>query len=164
MIFIRSHVIRIARTIASSDAVPTAVTPSRIAASVRGDSVVRRPSAIVVVGASGSTDPVRKLVVPRVLAGVLMAPVLTVISDFVGILGGWLVARYQLQVPTGLYFSSIWKALYMQDLWMGLIKPFVLGYVIVTIACHVGDATPWDCDDNLFNTSKRSHRCAVPKT
>ena len=61
MIFIRSQVIRIARTMASSDAVPTAVTRCRMAASVRGDSVVRSPSAIVVVGASGSTDPVRKL-------------------------------------------------------------------------------------------------------
>lgn len=84
------------------------------------------------------TDPVRKLVVPRLLAGVVMAPVLTVISDFVGITGGWLIARYQLQVASGLYWSSILQALYMQDVWMGIIKPFVLGFVIVSIACHVG--------------------------
>jgi phospholipid/cholesterol/gamma-HCH transport system permease protein len=84
------------------------------------------------------TDPVRKLVVPRVLAGFLMAPILTVISDFVGIAGGWIVARFQLQVASGVYWSSITKALYMQDVWMGLIKPFVLGFAIVTIACHVG--------------------------
>jgi phospholipid/cholesterol/gamma-HCH transport system permease protein len=84
------------------------------------------------------TDPVRKLVVPRVLAGIFMAPVLTVISDFVGILGGWVVARFQLQVNSGLYWSSVIKGLYMQDVWMGLIKPFVFGFVIVTIACHVG--------------------------
>jgi phospholipid/cholesterol/gamma-HCH transport system permease protein len=67
-----------------------------------------------------------------------MAPVLTVIADFVGMVGGWLVARLQLQVATGLYWSSIQQALYMQDVWMGIIKPFVLGFVIVTIACHVG--------------------------
>jgi phospholipid/cholesterol/gamma-HCH transport system permease protein len=84
------------------------------------------------------TDPVRKLVVPRVLAGIFMAPVLTVIADFVGILGGWVVARYQLQVNSGLYWSSITKGLYMQDVWMGLTKPFVFGFLIVTIACHVG--------------------------
>jgi phospholipid/cholesterol/gamma-HCH transport system permease protein len=84
------------------------------------------------------TDPVRKLVVPRMLAGIVMAPVLTVVSDFVGILGGWIVARFQLQVATGLYWSSILQALYMDDIWMGLIKPFVLGFVIVSIACHVG--------------------------
>ncbi len=84
------------------------------------------------------TDPVRKLVIPRMIAGVLMAPVLTVISDFVGIAGGWIVARFQLQVATGLYWSSITDALYMQDVYQGLVKPFVLGFMIVTIACHVG--------------------------
>ena len=84
------------------------------------------------------TDPIRKLVVPRMLAGIVMAPVLTVVADFVGICGGWIVARFQLQVSSGVYWSSILQALYMQDLWMGLIKPFVLGFVIVTIACHVG--------------------------
>ena len=84
------------------------------------------------------SDPIRKLVVPRVLAGVLMAPALTVVSDFVGIVGRWMVARYQLQVATGLYWSSVLQALYMQDIWMGLIKPVVLGFVIVTVACYVG--------------------------
>ena len=84
------------------------------------------------------TDPTRKLVVPRVLAGLFMAPVLTIISDFVGILGGWVVARYTLQVNSGLYWSSVTKSLYMQDAWMGIIKPFVFGFIIVTVACHVG--------------------------
>src|SRR5437773_5469533 len=60
------------------------------------------------------TDPVRKLVVPRVLAGVFMAPVLTLISGLIRILGGWVIARYQLQVNSGLYWSSITKGLYMQ--------------------------------------------------
>src|SRR5437762_11932503 len=84
------------------------------------------------------TDPIRKLVVPRVLAGILMAPVLTVISDFVGIFGGWIVARFQLQVASGVYWSSVTDALYIADVWQGLIKPFVLGFMIVTIACQVG--------------------------
>jgi phospholipid/cholesterol/gamma-HCH transport system permease protein len=84
------------------------------------------------------TDPVRKLVVPRILAGFFMAPLLTIVADFVGIFGGWIVARFQLEVPTGLYWSSILKGLYVQDVWMGIIKPFALGFVIVTIACHVG--------------------------
>ena len=84
------------------------------------------------------TDPVRKLVVPRMLAGFVMAPVLTVISDFIGILGGWVVARYQLQVNSSLYWASVTKGLYMHDVWMGISKPFVFGFLIVTIACHVG--------------------------
>jgi phospholipid/cholesterol/gamma-HCH transport system permease protein len=87
------------------------------------------------------TDPVRKLVVPRVLAGFFMTPVLTVISDSVGILGGWIVAVYQLGVASSLYWTSITEALYLQDAWMGIIKPFILGYVIVTIGCFVGLGT-----------------------
>lgn len=67
-----------------------------------------------------------------------MAPVLTVIADFVAIVGGWIVAHFQLQVASGLYWSSITEGLYIQDVWMGLIKPFALGFVIVSIACHVG--------------------------
>jgi phospholipid/cholesterol/gamma-HCH transport system permease protein len=84
------------------------------------------------------TDPIRKLVVPRVIAGVLMAPILTVISDFMGILGGGIVAIYQLQVPSSVYWKSITDGLYVQDVWMGLVKPFFFGFAIVSIGCHVG--------------------------
>jgi phospholipid/cholesterol/gamma-HCH transport system permease protein len=84
------------------------------------------------------TDPIRKLVVPRMLAGFFMAPALTIISDFLGIFGGWMVARFHLQVSSGLYWSSVTDALYLEDVWQGLIKPFVFGFVIVTIACQVG--------------------------
>ena len=84
------------------------------------------------------TDPVRKLVVPRVLAGLFMAPVLTVIANTVGIIGGWLIAVFQLRVASSLYWSSIIEGLYMDDAIMGILKPFCLGFMIVTIACHVG--------------------------
>ena len=84
------------------------------------------------------TDPIRKLVVPRVLAGFFMAAVLTVISDTVGIIGGWLIAVFQLRVASSLYWTSVTDGLYVDDAWMGIIKPFCLGYVIVTIGCHVG--------------------------
>ena len=84
------------------------------------------------------TDPIRKLVVPRVLAGFFMAPVLTVIANTVGIIGGWLIAVFQLRVASSLYWSSIIEGLYMDDAIMGIVKPFCLGYVIVTIGCHVG--------------------------
>jgi phospholipid/cholesterol/gamma-HCH transport system permease protein len=84
------------------------------------------------------TDPVRKLVVPRVLAGTLMVPVLTVVSDTVGMLGGLVISVTQLQVAGSVYWSNVFQGLYMQDVWMGVIKPVVLGVVLVTISCHVG--------------------------
>lgn len=84
------------------------------------------------------TDPVRKLVLPRVVAGLFMAPILTVVADFVGIIGGGSIAVTQLQVAWSVYRTSVIDGLYIQDAWMGLIKPFVLGFVIVSIGCHVG--------------------------
>ena len=87
------------------------------------------------------TDPIRKLVVPRVLAGVIMTPILTIIADTLGILGGWIIAVFQLRVASSLYWTSVTDGLYLQDAWMGLIKPFVLGFAIVTIGCHVGMRT-----------------------
>jgi phospholipid/cholesterol/gamma-HCH transport system permease protein len=107
---------------------------SGIAAELGSMVVTEQISALRALG----TDPIRKLVVPRVLAGLFMAPVLTIVSDFVGIFGGWIVARFQLQVSSALYWSSVTDALYMQDIYQGLIKPFVFGFMIVTIACHVG--------------------------
>jgi phospholipid/cholesterol/gamma-HCH transport system permease protein len=84
------------------------------------------------------TDPMRKLVVPRVLAGFFMCPILTIVANTVGMLGGWLIATTQLRVASSLYWSSVVEGLFLEDLWMGLIKPFFLGFVIVTIGCHVG--------------------------
>lgn len=87
------------------------------------------------------TDPVRKLAVPRVLAGVIMVPILTVISDFVGIVGAWIITVTQLNVASSVYWNSIVVALYPADIWMGLVKPVFLGFAIVSIACFVGMRT-----------------------
>jgi len=84
------------------------------------------------------TDPVRKLVVPRVVAGIVMTPVLTVVANTVGLLGGWVVSTQTLGVASGLYWSSVVDGLFLQDVWMGLLKPFFLGFIIVTVGCHVG--------------------------
>jgi phospholipid/cholesterol/gamma-HCH transport system permease protein len=84
------------------------------------------------------TDPVRKLVVPRVVAGTLMVPVLTIVSDAVGVIGGLLISTTQLQVAGSVYWSNVFDGLFIGDVWMGLIKPFVLGFMLVSIGCHVG--------------------------
>lgn len=84
------------------------------------------------------TDPVRKLVVPRVLAGFIMTPLLTAVANTVGLIGGWVIAVFQLRVASGVYWSSVVEGLYIEDVYMGIIKPFFLGLVIVTVGCHVG--------------------------
>jgi phospholipid/cholesterol/gamma-HCH transport system permease protein len=84
------------------------------------------------------TDPVRKLVVPRILAGTIMMPVLTVIADAVGIAGGAVISQYQLKVATSIYWNNVIMGLTMDDVWMGLLKPVVLGFAVMSIGCFVG--------------------------
>ena len=87
------------------------------------------------------TDPIRKLVIPRVLAGFVMVPFLTIIASGVGMIGGWIVTVTLLRVASSVYWNAVVQGLYIQDVWMGLIKPFFLGFTIVTIGCHVGIRT-----------------------
>lgn len=107
---------------------------SGIAAELGSMMVTEQISALRSLG----TDPIRKLVVPRVLAGFIMCPILTVVANAVGLVGGWIIAVTELRVASGVYWSGVVEGLYIQDVWMGLIKPFFLGLVIVTIGCHVG--------------------------
>jgi len=87
------------------------------------------------------SDPIRKLVLPRILAGLVMVPILTVISCAVGMLGGWIITVWQLRVASSVYWNAVVQGLYVQDVWMGIIKPFFLGFAIVSIGCHVGMRT-----------------------
>jgi phospholipid/cholesterol/gamma-HCH transport system permease protein len=87
------------------------------------------------------TDPIRKLVAPRLIAGLVMLPCLTVLSNAVGLLGGYLVANLTLRLATGLYWHSALDAIKVHDLFMGLVKPFVFGYIIVAVGCYQGLAT-----------------------
>ena len=85
------------------------------------------------------TDPIQKLVTPRLLATAVVLPLLTIISDFVGLIGGYLVACQLLRLVTSMqYWSSAWKALVYNDLAQGLIKPFVFAIIISLVGCFYG--------------------------
>ena len=107
---------------------------SRIAAELGSMVVTDQIAALRALG----TDPIRKLVLPRVIAGTVMVPVLTVVSNGVGMLGGMIISVTQLRVAASIYWSNVVDGLYMADIWMGLIKPVVLGFALVSIGCHVG--------------------------
>jgi phospholipid/cholesterol/gamma-HCH transport system permease protein len=87
------------------------------------------------------SDPLRKLVVPRLVAGLIMVPILTVLSDTVGLFGGWLISIIILKIPGGLYFSSAIDTLRINDIIGGMIKPVVFGYIIAMVGCHMGMTT-----------------------
>ncbi len=66
------------------------------------------------------TDPVQKLVTPRMIATAFMLPCLTVIDDFVGMVGGWVIAVLIFRLPTRQYWTLIWQALVWSDVGAGL--------------------------------------------
>ena len=84
------------------------------------------------------TDPTKKLVTPRLIASTFMLLILTVISDLVGLGGGWLVARFALGLDSNQYWSTAWQSLVFADVFMGLTKPLLFGFIIGSIGCYYG--------------------------
>ncbi len=84
------------------------------------------------------TDPIRKLVTPRMIATVIMLPMLTVVCDTVGIFGGWVIARYKLLLSSSQYWSDALNALLFSDAIGSLLKPVVFGFIISMTGCYVG--------------------------
>ena len=116
---------------------------SGIAAQIGSMKVTEQLDALSTLG----TDPIRKLVTPRVLACVIMLPMLTVITDLVGIIGGNVIATAYVGLPTGTYWQTVWEQIasagftlrYIpNDFIQGLLKPVVFGFLISVTACHYG--------------------------
>jgi phospholipid/cholesterol/gamma-HCH transport system permease protein len=84
------------------------------------------------------TDPLKKLVTPRVISSVIMLFVLTVLSDLVGLSGGWVVARFALGLDSNQYWSTAWQSLQFADVFMGLSKPLLFGFIIASVGCYYG--------------------------
>jgi phospholipid/cholesterol/gamma-HCH transport system permease protein len=84
------------------------------------------------------TDPIRKLVAPRLLAGITMVPILTVISDTLGIFGGSLIGIFNLKLSWEFFWRSVGNALTINDLVMGLLKPVMFGFILSSVGCHMG--------------------------
>ncbi len=85
-----------------------------------------------------SINPVRFLVMPRLLALIIMMPVLTVYTDILGSVGGAIVGYTQLGVPLDAYYENAIRYAQNKDLWVGLLKAVVFGVIIATVACHQG--------------------------
>ncbi len=70
-----------------------------------------------------------------------MVPILTVISDTLGIFGGCLISIFSLKLQWEFYWRSVGNALVLNDLVMGLTKPVVFGFILASIGCHMGLGT-----------------------
>jgi len=84
------------------------------------------------------TDPIQKLVTPRLIATAVMLPMLTIVSDFVGLLGGYVIAYYTIGLTSTQYWSDAYQALEYNDIVQGLLKPFVFAFIISLVGCFYG--------------------------
>ncbi len=84
------------------------------------------------------SDPIKKLVVPRLLACVLMLPLLTVVADAIGVAGGFFIAITQLGIDPTFYWSSVFSILKYGDVVLGIIKPAFFGGIIAMVGSYMG--------------------------
>jgi len=84
------------------------------------------------------TNPMKKLIAPRIVATVFMLIFLTIISDLMGLFGGMVVAKVLLRLDVREYWTTAWESLVFDDVIMGLIKPPIFGFLIATIGCFYG--------------------------
>ena len=82
------------------------------------------------------TDPVLKLVTPRLLATLICLPLLTVIADFVGVFGGFVISYYLIRLTPTQYWTSSYRQLDFSDLSQGLSKPFVFAFAVALVGCY----------------------------
>ena len=85
-----------------------------------------------------STDPLRYLVLPRLVAGLVALPFLVLIADIIGVFGGFLVGAYKLNFNPSSYLSQTWDHLETMDVVSGLIKAAVFGFVVTLMGCYHG--------------------------
>jgi phospholipid/cholesterol/gamma-HCH transport system permease protein len=119
---------------------------SGIAAEIGSMRVTEQIDALNTLG----TDPIKKLVTPRLIAALVMMPVLTIINDLVGIIGGSVISTFYVGVPSSLYWRTVWDQIAADgfvfrvvpnDFVQGLSKPFVFGGIIALTASYQGLTT-----------------------
>jgi len=84
------------------------------------------------------TDPIQKLVTPRMIATCVMLPMLTIVADFVGMIGGYVIANLTLGLTTSQYWTNAYQSLEYNDVVQGLLKPFVFAFIISLVGCFYG--------------------------
>jgi phospholipid/cholesterol/gamma-HCH transport system permease protein len=105
-----------------------------ITAELGSMAVTEQVDALRALGAS----PVRKLVLPRVAAVTVMLPILTMLTDFLGMLGGLFIAVAEIKIGAGFYLSTVTQALRYNDILHGLFKTPFFGFEIAMIGCYNG--------------------------
>jgi phospholipid/cholesterol/gamma-HCH transport system permease protein len=110
----------------------------RVGASIAAEIATMRVTEQVDALITLSTDPIKYLVFPRLLAAVIAMPILVLIGDIIGVMGGYLVSVYKLDFNSANYLNSTFKYLEVIDVVSGLVKAASFGFIIAVISCYSG--------------------------
>ncbi|MFD2175124.1 MlaE family ABC transporter permease [Rhodobacter lacus] len=107
---------------------------SSIAAEIGTMKVTEQIDALVTL----STNPLKYLAVPRVLAATLSVPILVAVGDIIGVMGGWLVGTGRLGFNSATYLRNTWEYLEVWDVGSGLVKGAAFGFIVALMGCYHG--------------------------
>ncbi len=110
---------------------------SAIAAELGSMVVSQQVDAMRALGA----DPIRKLVAPRIIALIIVLPLLTVLANIAGIIGGGITSKYIFNLDTTLFITSVRDAITTKNLIVSLVKPFFFGLIVGSVSCYKGLST-----------------------
>lgn len=110
----------------------------RIAASMAAEIGTMRVTEQIDALTTLSTNPMKYLVAPRLIAGVVMLPPLVFVADIIGVFGGYLVSVYKLGFNASNYLQSTWDFVEPEDVISGLVKAAVFGFIITLMGCYHG--------------------------
>ena len=85
-----------------------------------------------------STNPIKYLVVPRIIAGFTMLPLLVLVGDVIGIFGGYIVGVYKLDFNAAIFIQKTYEFVTFFDVFSGLVKAAVFGFVVTFLGCYMG--------------------------
>lgn len=85
-----------------------------------------------------AVNPIQYLIVPRVIAGIIIMPLLTIFVDFIGVIGGYFIGVHVLNINEGLFLAKIYQYVQSEDLYNGLIKALFFGFILSFVGCYTG--------------------------
>lgn len=114
------------------------VVGAKVAASIAAELGTMRVTEQIEAMEVAGVNPVSHLVVPRLVAALLMLPIITIYADLIGFLGGILVGNFALHIPPRQFFESAIAWLSLSDVYTGIAKTFVFAFVIALVGCFCG--------------------------
>jgi len=133
-----SMVVLVAVTRELAPVMAALMVPGRIGAAMAAEIGTMRVTEQIDALSTLRTNPVQYLIVPRVVAGVLMMPLLVLIGDVIGICGGYLVGVTKMDFNATTYLVNTWNTLKSMDIISGMTKAAVFGFIITVLGCYHG--------------------------